>query len=620
LPSALLSSFSSTHPQSYKPPSSPPVLDEPQPPPQEMDVGSVASNMSGTDFQATQKAYLATKPWLKFFEGCDVRNKEKLAKETEKQRQIRLSREKQPPSKKVDVFLWDWSNEDPQQLVRTRVTRREGEDILSSYSNSQLVYDSFSNAWDACEYMGQHDDDDDDESMFSDGVAPPSAGATLSLTPISSVVADDKGTSERVEHEAFCCDRISLLYAMPPSERFKKLFLSYTSDSKLDLTQDSFDILGYLAFHYGFVSPLPLQPDSVVDLKDWEENIKNIGLDINKNAPSVDLAAPIVKFLQGFRLASGPSEELWDLRPGNRRRVDPECSRQIFSKQNDNLFFLNRPSLRNEPSCPWIIALTTAADALFVYRLLIERDFSALSLAYILIDEGIRFLTLQNLSPLSVPSSIRTARTVIPICFKDYSFSMSDYHSYVQERARLLSSPRGRAALLQGGIIGRIAKEHLGHDSAALGPSSAVTAYRQGFSFTDSAGTMYWDDKLTDDEILIICGLYRCYTGKTLSLYLYSHLFIDIFTGNGSQMADVSWWPTPVHCIMHWDNHNANGYNWGHWTEWDEIWYQQRVKDILSGHKTGTPFTQSTWRSKLKGSKAWKQVTIRVQDESKAFF
>ena len=37
------------------------------------------------------------------------------------------------------------------------------------------------------------------------------------------------------------------------------------------------------------------------------------------------------------------------------------------------------------------------------------------------------------------------------------------------------------------------------------------------------------------------------------------HLFIDIVTSNGSQMAIVSWWPTPVHR----DNHNANSYNWG---------------------------------------------------------
>jgi hypothetical protein len=608
LPSALLT-FSSAQP--FPPSSAHPLPSHPQSPCaprrffdeqqpyQGMDDGSAAS---GANLQATRMAHIATKPWLKFFQARDELNKTKLATETPAQRQTRVNRERKPPIKKVDVFSWDWSDEDPLQLVRTRVTRREGEDILSSFSDSQLVYDSYSNVWDACDYFGQPDDDTDDES------------SALPHAPITSVVANNDGNSEQLEHEAFYRDQISKLHALPPSERFKKLFLSYSSDTlpKPDLTQDAFDILGYLTFHYGFVPPLPLQSNSPVDLKDWEENIKNIGLDVRKNASSVDLAAPIVNFLKGFRSAAGPSQELWDLRLGNRRPVGRPVS--IISKHNNNLFFLSPHSL-HEPHCPWTIALTTAADALFVYRLLMGKKFSAISLGYVLVDEGIRFLTLQPLLPVSIPSSIRTVRTVIPIRVRDYTFNVSDYHAYVQERARLLSSPRGRAALLEGGIISRIAKEHLGHDCAALGPSPAVTVRYQGFSFRDSAGTTYWDDKLTDDEILIICGLYRCYTGRCFSLYSYPSV-IDFVAGSGSQVADVSWWPTP----LHWDNHNANGFNWGHWTEWNEVWYQQRVKDILSGEKNGVPFTQSTWRSKLKGSKSWKQVTKRVQDESNAFF
>jgi hypothetical protein len=180
---------------------------------------------------------------------------------------------------------------------------------------------------------------------------------------------------------------------------------------------------------------------------------------------------------------------------------------------------------------------------------------------------------------------------------------------------RILSSPRGRAALLEGGIIGRIAKEHLGHDRAVHGPSTAVTVHRQGFSFRDSAGITYWDDRLTDDEINNICGLYRCYTGNLFILYFYPS-FIETVIGNGWQMSEVSWWPTPTH----WNNHKANGYNWGHWTEWDEVWYQERVKNILSGNKAGVPFTQSDWWSKLKEAGPWRKVTKRVEDESKAFF
>jgi hypothetical protein len=44
------------------------------------------------------------------------------------------------------------------------------------------------------------------------------------------------------------------------------------------------------------------------------------------------------------------------------------------------------------------------------------------------------------------------------------------------------------------------------------------------------------------------------------------------------------------------------------------------VKKILSGDKkAGVPFTQSDWRSKLKGATSWRKVTLRVKDESEAF-
>jgi len=534
LPSALLPADPRppTYPEllPYQPPPPDPVLDNEQPYQENQD-SSASSNMSGADFQATRNAYIATKPWLQFFQARDDRNKKKLASETPSQCQTRLNRQRKPPVKKVDVFLWDWSDEDPQLLVRTRVNRREGEDILESYSNSQLVYDPYSNVWDACEYFGANDDDDDDDNPMAGKSNPaPAAPAALTHAPTpSDPVIDDVGASEQAEHEAFCRDRVRLLDTKVPSERFKKLALSYSfpsnTDSNLDLTEDSFDILSYLVFHYGFVPPLPLQSNSPVDFHTWKENIKNVGLDARKNPPSADLAESVVPFLQGLRLPAGPSAELWDLHPDNYRKVDVRSS-QVISKKDDNLFFVHTSALET-PNGPWIIALTTAADALFVYRLLVQKDFSVVSLAELLVNEGIRFHTLQPLPPRpSVKSNIGAVRSSISIRVRDYKFGLEDYHAYVQERARILSSPRGRAALLEGGLIGRLAKEHLGHHSAALGPSSAVTQRRQGFSFTDADDITYWDDRLTDDEIHLICGMYHCYTGNIFSYFHLCFLLI----------------------------------------------------------------------------------------------
>ena len=129
--------------------------------------------------------------------------------------QSRLNQARQLPIKKVNVFLWDWSNEAPQELVCKKVNRQEGEDIISSYLSLCLIYDSHSNVWDACEYFGVPDDDlvddvDDDVLMFdppSPSGVTPSSDATPSHVLCPSVVIDDKGTSECFEHEAFFQDQ-----------------------------------------------------------------------------------------------------------------------------------------------------------------------------------------------------------------------------------------------------------------------------------------------------------------------------------------------------------------------------------------------------------------------------
>ncbi|KAF9007627.1 hypothetical protein BDQ17DRAFT_1237808 [Cyathus striatus] len=96
-----------------------------------------------------------------------------------------------------------------------------------------------------------------------------------------------------------------------------------------------------------------------------------------------------------------------------------------------------------------------------------------------------------------------------------YRFSLNDYTSYLQRCAAFLSSPRGRAALLMGGIVGHLAHEHVSLDGVLQGPSSAVTNQRIGVKYVNRSGLEFCDDVLTEDEMDIICGVYRCYTGKS---------------------------------------------------------------------------------------------------------
>ncbi|KIM35129.1 hypothetical protein M413DRAFT_32752 [Hebeloma cylindrosporum] len=80
----------------------------------------------------------------------------------------------------------------------------------------------------------------------------------------------------------------------------------------------------------------------------------------------------------------------------------------------------------------------------------------------------------------------------------------------------ITSGPQRRAALLRGGIVGRIAKEYLSKDGVLDGRSIAVTAHRVGYLAPSAQGERYpilfCDDQMTGDEIVIICGTYSLYT------------------------------------------------------------------------------------------------------------
>ena len=93
------------------------------------------------------------------------------------------------------------------------------------------------------------------------------------------------------------------------------------------------------------------------------------------------------------------------------------------------------------------------------------------------------------------------------------------------------------------------------------------------------------------------------------------HLNIDIYSvGYGEQQALVSWWPLPIQ----WNN--LNGHNWGYWTEWDELWYSQRLSQIRCGNNLGVPFTASEWRGKLRGASVARAVIKGIGTQSEKHF
>ncbi len=94
--------------------------------------------------------------------------------ETSVEKEKRLARERQPPTKSAKVF--HWTKDTLGSYVRELVPKRWREDTLGEYCSKQTQYDSYLNEWDCCSELGSDDGMDDhgdnegpeEESHFED--------------------------------------------------------------------------------------------------------------------------------------------------------------------------------------------------------------------------------------------------------------------------------------------------------------------------------------------------------------------------------------------------------------------------------------------------------------------
>jgi hypothetical protein len=89
--------------------------------------------------------------------------------------------------------------------------------------------------------------------------------------------------------------------------------------------------------------------------------------------------------------------------------------------------------------------------------------------------------------------------------------------------SKFLHQPHAQAAFMKGRIVWHIAREFLDYDVVLIGPSQSALYGMQ--AMFDCNGTTFRDDKLGEDEMDLICGVYKVYTGLQ------------------TQCSDSSWWP-----------------------------------------------------------------------------
>ncbi|KAL0578983.1 hypothetical protein V5O48_003023 [Marasmius crinis-equi] len=173
----------------------------------------------------------------------------------------------------------------------------------------------------------------------------------------------------------------------------------------------------------------------------------------------------------------------------------------------------------------------------------------------------------------------------VSLGYRDHQhrFDLEDYAVYVRERDAFLRTYRGRAAVMMGGIISRLARNAAIPADVLNGPALDVDReWGVGECFYRGYGNdAYWDDSLTEEEVNLVCGVYE--VGKAPD------------TNGYVALTQKSWWPKPAA----W---NASGLNCGYWSQDAEYWFQNRLRRIQSG-QDNVLMTKQEWRGNIKFTK-----------------
>lgn len=411
-----------------------------------------------------------------------------MKSESPRDRQRRESREKQPAVKSAKMFVWEKSHSSGgcEVYQRVKVNKKENEDIYCQYKNYQRVYNAFANEWDFCMdfRFGVNDDH---------------------------VVSDDSdGDDDDPDYPAkFVSQPTDLAPLAAPMD------VETDQDSESFLPKYSRDPFETMSLVYGYV---PRSGDNVHSEHNWDGILKFLGF--VKNLKELDVPQPEKNEIMNFftSIVTATSDGLND-----------QCFQyltclfdfKLIQRPSKDLFVFSSPQ---SSACQWVLGVHSPAAALYVCRYIVENPqaHTLLTVAQRLLDRGIPFRTLVPLQcnlkqeTISMPYSARTYRLVT------HNFTKDDFDAAMLACQSVLKSPQGRAALLRGGIVGRIAKEYLSKDDVLVGPSIEVTVHQVGYIAPSGTNhTRFCDDQLTDNEIGIICGTYSLYTGKFSILHIY---------------------------------------------------------------------------------------------------
>ncbi|KAF7793552.1 hypothetical protein EIP86_004666 [Pleurotus ostreatoroseus] len=340
-----------------------------------------------------------------------------------------------------------------------------------------------------------------------------------------------------------------------------------------DLELESESIQDVMKYRYGLHSTtVPLSLKLHVMLS-WIEVERALGIDEDKDHIPAEIQHCVQVFVSCLKDNRYPPLEICDIVPGS-PLPHPLA---IIDKYLDVIKVDGGYVISSVVACAqdvsWRIFIPHASTLFEIAR----RGYiqSKGHIVSTLLARGLSFRTIREAptlaSNITIPPTIK--RTVTTF---GHEFSLEDYWMYEERRNSLLAQPRGRAALMKGGIVWRLALEVLDEEVVSF-----TSGNPQEFRFSVNIGDSYFvDDELTESELGVIVGVNHVAT---------SRYAVD----NDGDASNISWWPRHT-------TWQQSKYNVGHWTWKCEMWFRNRRNRILEGK--ATPMTQTKWRSALKGN------------------
>ena len=287
----------------------------------------------------------------------------------------------------------------------------------------------------------------------------------------------------------------------------------------------------HLYGRFGF-SPLHCQSSCSNEALSWDKICKTLGDTVHavENRNCSCIRAFVTYMIQNHAdIGALQRYRAFDLSADAENPFQNESSlgARLLHHNGQRLYNINpKQDLERQPS--WKLVVADPAAVLQCFRASLGG--SIRNAARLLLHNGIPFNTFKYFSQTSSDSHKRVTYAIHKLTHRPLRHipDTDDYSRYEEIRDRILTRPYKRAALLEGGIVWRLALHALQYSTDSelfitQGPSE--DAFSRGRVLELSDEKLY-DDILRDNEKDLICGVYELETGASFSPGIWKKVLI----------------------------------------------------------------------------------------------